>query len=68
MMLTEIVYERLASVAMATTDPIPIHFPDYTKGKAHITHAHTHGEQFNGGNRLIYMYTSVFIRHFCSYS
>ena len=41
-MLTEIVYEWLASVAMATTNPIPIHFPNYTKGKGHIKYTQTH--------------------------
>ena len=58
-MLTEIVYERLSSVAMATTNPIPIHFPNYTKGKDHSHHSHTHthlhsdsGDSGDNGNGL----------------
>ena len=39
-MLSEIIYERLASVTMATTNPIPIHFPDYTKGESDVRHTH----------------------------
>ena len=45
-MVSEIVYEMLATVTMATTNPIPIHFPEYTKGestKLKLFTDYTHG-------------------------